>query len=258
MTSLNQFASIFLLVVMSFDRYIAVCHPIYAQHFRNPHRAKVICAAIWIISLTLMQPIFLYSKLGDKFDSNRSERASDSNATQIEHKDTCQLYWPDEGSLLDYAKIFTWYSFLISFAIPLSLIACFYVRVIRKLRTSAAEQMTKNRSSRRTRARESTNKRIEHLVIAIILTYTVCWLPYWIVQMYMSDIEDGGSFPEAYMPIIWTATILSYTNSALNPILYAFLSGNFQRRFSEILGSNAEYLGSILRLFRCIGADVDN
>lgn len=57
LTSLNQFASSLLLVVMSFDRFLAVCHPIYAQNFRRPRRAKIICMCIWIVCLILMTPI---------------------------------------------------------------------------------------------------------------------------------------------------------------------------------------------------------
>ena len=56
-TSLNQFASSLLLVVMSFDRFLAVCHPIYAQRFRRLRRAKIICLCIWIACLVLMTPI---------------------------------------------------------------------------------------------------------------------------------------------------------------------------------------------------------
>lgn len=234
-TSINQYASSLLLVIMSFDRFIAVCHPIYAQHFRNPRRAKIICMMIWIISLTLMQPVFLYSKIAvQNYGSNIAE-----NPNSEQYEDTgCRISWP-ESETIEYATLFTLYSFAIGFAIPLSLIACFYACVIRKLRMSASESITKSRSSRRTRARESTNKRIEHLVIAIILTYTICWLPYWIVQVYMSsiDLTKNEKFPFSVFPFIQTATTLSYTNSALNPILYAFLSDNFKRRFSEIIRS---------------------
>lgn len=56
-TSINQFASSLLLVVMSFDRFLAVCHPVYAQGFRQPARAKIICTCIWAICLILQIPV---------------------------------------------------------------------------------------------------------------------------------------------------------------------------------------------------------
>jgi len=133
-------------------------------------------------------------------------------------------------------KAFTLYSFAIGFAAPLLLIAAFYLCVIRKLRV-AASGTTNLGTGRRNKSRENTNRRIEHLVIGIICTYTVCWLPYWVAQLLVS-FSSGESSPMAgFYGFVLIATSLSYTNSALNPILYAFLSDNFKRRCSRIFES---------------------
>lgn len=49
-TSINQVTSSFLLMVMSFDRYLAVCHPIIAPKYRTPFLAKFICLTVWAVS----------------------------------------------------------------------------------------------------------------------------------------------------------------------------------------------------------------
>lgn len=115
------------------------------------------------------------------------------------------------------------------------LIAIFYLCVIRKLRVTA--RGTNSLVSRRSRIRESANRRIEFLVIGVICTYTICWLPYWISQLYVSFESSSTKTPAFYYLFILIATSLSYTNSALNPILYAFLSDNFKRRCAEIFRS---------------------
>ena len=88
-------------------------------------------------------------------------------------------------------------------------------------------------SERRSRSRESTNRRIENLVIVIICTYIICWLPYWITQLIVS-FTPPDSLPEEFYIAFLIATSLTYTNSALNPLLYAFLSDNFNRRCSKV------------------------
>lgn len=129
------------------------------------------------------------------------------------------------------------YSFAIGFAVPLLLIAAFYGCVIKKLRIAASGPIGSG-STRRSRSRETTNKRIEHLVVGIICTYTVCWLPYWIGQLLVSFTTHLESSPiEGFYPFVLLATCLSYTNSALNPILYAFLSDNFKRRCTDVFRS---------------------
>lgn len=111
------------------------------------------------------------------------------------------------------------------------MIAAFYTCVIRKLRKAATGPLSIG--SRRFRSRETTNKRIEHLVIGIIFTYTICWLPYWITQLSLSFTTPRSGF----YPFVLLSTNLSYMNSALNPILYAFLSDNFKRRCSDVVRS---------------------
>ena len=130
---------------------------------------------------------------------------------------------------------FTLYSFAIGFAFPLLLIAAFYSCVVRKLRQAASGPAASVSSSRRSRTRETTNRRIEHLVMGIICTYTICWMPYWIAQLAVS-LDYNGKIP-AFYQFFMVGTALSYTNSALNPILYAFLSDNFKRRCSEVFAS---------------------
>lgn len=112
------------------------------------------------------------------------------------------------------------------------MIAGFYWRVIRKLRNAASGPIGSG-SSKRSK-RETANRRIEHLVIGIIMTYTLCWLPYQIFQLILSF---SGPLPFIFYELFWIATSLSYTNSALNPMLYAFLSDNFRSRCSEVFHS---------------------
>ncbi|CAA3004719.1 somatostatin receptor type 2-like, partial [Olea europaea subsp. europaea] len=128
------------------------------------------------------------------------------------------------------------YSFAIGFAFPLLLIAGFYLCVIRKLRNAASGQA--NLGSTRMKSRQSANKRIEYLVTGIICTYTICWLPYWITQLVVSFLTTFRKEPiEGFWQFTIIATSLSYTNSALNPILYAFLSDQFKRRCIEVFGT---------------------
>lgn len=119
---------------------------------------------------------------------------------------------------------------------PVLLIAGFYFCIVRKLRSTASGTIN-TASSRRSRSRETTNRRVEHLVVWIIFIYTLCWLPYWISQLLVSFYSSMVSPIEIFYDFFLIATSLSYTNSALNPILYAFLSDNFKRRCIDVVNS---------------------
>uniref|UniRef100_A0A3B1KF49 Somatostatin receptor 2 n=1 Tax=Astyanax mexicanus TaxID=7994 RepID=A0A3B1KF49_ASTMX len=61
--SLNQFTSIFCLMVMSIDRYLAVVHPIKSTKWRKPRVPRTINLAVWVVSLLVNMPIVIYSGL---------------------------------------------------------------------------------------------------------------------------------------------------------------------------------------------------
>lgn len=83
------------------------------------------------------------------------------------------------------------------------------------------------------------------MVLAVITVYVVCWAPYWIFQITMLFL---ASFPSWIKVTYQVITILSYCNSALNPVLYAFLSENFRKTFVKAFqcASAAEVNRSLL------------
>lgn len=206
-TSINQFTSSLLLTVMSADRYVAVCHPISSPRYRTQIIAKFICLTVWTVSALLMVPIYLYA-----------------NILKTDYVNSCNIYWP-ESSYMNGQKAFTLYSFTLGFAIPLVLILLFYFLVICKLRKVGP----KNKS----REKKRSHRKVTYLVLTVITVYVICWLPYWITQVYLTFLPPGQNQSEIGFTIMLLAGCLSYANSAMNPILYAFLSDNFKKSFAK-------------------------
>ena len=59
-TSINQITSSLFLMVLSADRYVAVCHPISSPRFRTGIIAKIVSLSVWLISGELA--ILIYMK----------------------------------------------------------------------------------------------------------------------------------------------------------------------------------------------------
>ncbi|EFA10792.1 somatostatin receptor type 2 isoform X2 [Tribolium castaneum] len=213
-TSINQFTSSIFLCIMSADRYIAVCHPISSPKWRTPLISRIVSLLAWTCSIMLMTPIFEHA----------TETESPSG------RKSCIIDWHNNDNFSENstaatgATVFTTYTFVFSFAIPLLLILVFYCLVIEKLKTVGP----KNKSKEKKRS----HRKVTNLVLTVVTVYVFCWLPYWITQIAMLC---NTSLSTTHSPFVVTlhlmASCLSYSNSAMNPILYAFLSDNFKKSF---------------------------
>lgn len=208
--SINFVTSVLTLTALSGDRYLAVCHPVSSGRYRTTKIAFFVCLVIWSVSFFVMLPIILYSTTVPNFKD--------------ENHDTCTVKWPDD-QLIPPDKAFTWYTFLLGFAIPVTLIFVFYLSVV--LNLSCVGQGVRTTNKQRSR------RKVTRLVFAVISVYICCWLPHWVFQVNLTFQPEHYRLKEWEIYLFNGLTVLTYVNSMLNPLLYAFLSDNFRRCFRK-------------------------
>ncbi|KYM96554.1 PREDICTED: allatostatin-A receptor [Cyphomyrmex costatus] len=204
MIIVTAYASVYTLVLMSLDRYLAVVHPIASMSWRTEtHAIHAICI-LWVMILTLSIPAFvIHGKIHYMFEGQ--------NLT------ACRIL--DQYDWTSYQVPF----FLSSYVMPLVLICVFYmfmlVRLWRSVRTSA-----ENRRGRR---------RVTRLVVIVVVVFAFCWCP---IQMILV-LKSLNMYPltTATIMVQIVSHILAYTNSCINPFLYAFLSDHFRKAFRKII-----------------------
>ncbi|XP_008298728.1 opioid receptor, delta 1a [Stegastes partitus] len=202
----NMFTSIFTLTMMSVDRYIAVCHPVRALEFRTPVKAKMINVLIWVLSSVIGIPIMIMGVT----------KVAPSGKT------SCMLKFPDPDWYWDtVTKICV---FIFAFVVPVMVITICYGLMILRLRSVRLLSGSKEK--------DRNMRRITRMVLVVVAAFIICWTPIhiFIIVKTMVKIDTRNPFVAAS----WHLCIaLGYTNSSLNPVLYAFLDENFKRCFRD-------------------------
>ncbi|CAK1546911.1 unnamed protein product [Leptosia nina] len=214
-------ASVYTLVLMSIDRFMAVVHPIASMSIRTEKNALLAIACIWVLILTTAIPVGICH--GEReysyFHRNHS---------------SC-VFLEEQG----YSKLgFQISFFLSSYVIPLALISVLYICMLSRLWKSAPGGRV-SAESRRGR------KKVTRMVVVVVVVFAVCWCPIQIILLVKAL--------DAYNITYFTVTaqivshVLAYMNSCVNPVLYAFLSENFRIAFRKVMYCPPPYSDAMAR-----------
>lgn len=209
-------ASVYTLVAMSIDRFLAVGYPLRTKHLRTPPCALFVAVAVWTVSALLAAPwSVVYTAI--EYPSMSEDGTVGTTA-----------YCADDWSWVGRDNRPTAYLvlFVVAYAIPLSCIGVLSALTVRQL---WATETTNDGPSRRRSV--IAKRRVTRLIAVVVGVFAVCWLPSHVVWLWAN-----------YFPLTWhhaysffyakiSAHALSYANSSMNPIIYAFLSSRFRREF---------------------------
>ncbi|XP_076148099.1 histamine receptor H2a isoform X2 [Alosa pseudoharengus] len=222
-------ASILNLLAISMDRYLAVTAPLRYAALLRPARVGVALALIWLVSVCLsFVPIHMGWNTRDGTVQNVG--AADDDDADAASAGTCKFDLNATYAVVD--ALFTFY-------LPLLAMCWSYCRVFRIARAQARRIV----ATRRAGGCSSTpaghwgvlavavreNKATVTLA-AVVGAFIVCWTPYFtyftVMGLLQKDMRDT-----AYSVVLW----LGYTNSALNPFLYAALNRDFRSAYGRLL-----------------------
>jgi len=204
-------ASIFTIATLSIDRFLAIRHPIIFRRVSNTRAATRFIIIIWIVSMAIMTPLLIVKKV-------------DTLHLFQESFHFCHEIWPD----MKYRQAYDMCLFVFVYIIPGIIIFCAYSLIGNKLWTEDKNlQRTESETSKGIGKHVmSGRRRVAKMLIALAVLFAVCWLPYYIVSLYLDfTTKDTKTFLLA-LPF---TILLGHSNSAFNPILYFYSSKSFRK-----------------------------
>ncbi|XP_054909347.1 B2 bradykinin receptor-like [Poeciliopsis prolifica] len=216
---MNVYCSIYFVVLISIDRYLALVHPLSLEKMRRPKFAKICCVVVWILGLSLSIPKFINRKL-----------APDKNITSCSELDETLLQATE------------WMILVLGFFIPISIIFFCTAKILKALR---------NRSIQGVKMRKKDQK-ANALVLAVLLAFLICWVPYHLrsipTWLYKARILAKCSSEIIQHFCGQFFTYLAFFNSVANPILYVIVGRNFRDKLKELINQWDQKRSATIRL----------
>ncbi|XP_062925165.1 neuromedin-K receptor-like [Mobula hypostoma] len=197
-----MFASIYSMTAIAVDRYMAIIHPL--QPRMSSTVTKVIIASIWSLATILAFPLCYYSKI-----------------KQLPKRVLCQLNWP--GDFIYQIALL-----ILGYVLPLVVMGITYAIIGITLWGGAIPGDTSESYHEQLKAK----RKVVKMMIVVVFTFTICWLPYhifFLVTKQYPDVTQWKPIQQVFLAVF----LLAMSSNMHNPVIYCCLNNRFRAGFKK-------------------------
>ncbi|XP_047467426.1 G-protein coupled receptor 4-like [Mugil cephalus] len=188
-----------LLCCISVDRYLALVYPLYFNRIREVRTAAAVSAVVLALEIVIHTLLL------------------DHTGALQDPKQLCKQGEPMTQKEADLALT----RFILGFLVPVFIMTFCCQQIMRSLRRSSSIQTEERR-------------KVELLLLFLLLTYVVSFAPYQIVMLLRVVLELRDSTWEVKLRDPYLVTITTTTlNSTLDPIIYCLISESAKKEIRK-------------------------
>ncbi|XP_011412954.3 QRFP-like peptide receptor [Magallana gigas] len=215
--NLVSLASVLTILVITYDRYRGVCHPLSVRSFWTKLRVPTIIFIVWLLAGLASLPVIFIAIYRDSnfFDG-----------TPIK---VCRMPINSTWKIAYILGIF-----VVFFIVILAILSVLIFRMCKKLLWHA--QFLEDRAEQDSEKTVTGRRRIVFMLIIVIVTFFLCLLPQRIVGIWIIFADHGALYAlglEGYLNLITFPRVLMYISSATNPIIYNIMSTKFKSALKD-------------------------
>ena len=188
-----MYASVFLITIMSMERFLAVKFPFKMLQWKTSTIMYRMLGCVWVMALLLGIPAVLSRRMGENGDG--TQHCQSFEYTSVTEEVLCLCL-----------------ETLVGFVIPFFILAVCYCQVASQLRQ--IQSRTKQKSA--------------FLIGSVVIAFALCWLPHHILNVISIAHLLEHSSDELPGAVVFITGALAFISSSVNPLLYAFAARNFQ------------------------------
>ncbi|XP_028973708.2 neuromedin-K receptor-like [Esox lucius] len=202
------FASIYSMMAIAVDRYIAIIYPLKPRLSATVTRAVIGC--IWSMAVVLAFPLCYYS-----------------TTKRIGQRTLCYVFWPHSAQ---DAFIYHIIVAVLVYMLPLVVMTVTYSLVGRTLWGGEIPGDYNDNYHLQIQAK----RKVVKMMIMVVVTFAVCWLPYhlyFLVTGLNRQLQRVKAIQQVYLSVLW----LAMSSTMYNPIIYCCLNNRFRAGFKRAL-----------------------
>ncbi|XP_050402927.1 orexin receptor type 2 isoform X1 [Patella vulgata] len=219
--NISVIVSVLTLTAISIERWFAICHPL---SFKETRRHVIITLiVIWVAANVFSVPsLIIFSTVPDAMVPD--------NLTVL--LTTCRPSGYEQTTL--YKEII---HLVVFYVIPVivmtfayfSIASCLWSSIKKGKALTEGMQGMQDKVSHQLRSR----RRAAKMLIVVVIVFILCYLPVYIWNILrMTNLDLINRIPDKKVSGIgYTAHLLIYLNSSINPVIYNFMSGKFRKEF---------------------------
>ncbi|XP_015277557.1 PREDICTED: adenosine receptor A2b [Gekko japonicus] len=211
-------SSIFSLLAVAVDRYLAIKIPLRYKSLVTGKRARALIAVLWLLSFSIgLLPLMGWNS----WETARRNCTDPANETE---RGDCPVVCLFENVVtMSYMVYFNFFGCVL---LPLLIMVGIYIKIF-MVACKQLRQMELMSKSRTTLQKEVNAAKSLAIIVGL---FGLCWLPLHILNCL--TLFGTAKNPQWAMNV---AIVLSHANSVINPVIYAYRIRDFRCTFRKIL-----------------------
>ncbi|NXW75117.1 GPR39 protein, partial [Hirundo rustica] len=246
-----SYATVLHVATLSFERYVAICHPFKFKAVSGPRTVKLLIAFVWGTSVIVALPLLFAMgteyplEIVQGYQRIRScvKPTPRHYIPELKHNMTICTNLSSKWSLFQ-GSIF---SAFVVYIIVLASVTFMCHRMMKALMihkegTVAVKDGLRHQEQYLRKSENSKGKSSRRQIILflglIIATLAVCWMPNQVRRIMTAakpKHDWTSSYFKAYIKLLPIANIFFYLSSVVNPLLYNISSRQFRSVFLQVL-----------------------
>ncbi|KAM3851368.1 G-protein coupled receptor 39 [Vipera latastei] len=244
-----SYATVLHVATLSFERYIAICHPFKFKATSGTYKVKILIAFVWITSVLVALPLLFAMgaehplvDIPDHQGLIICEKSKTQRLPEFSLNVTICTNLSSKWRVFQFS-IFTAFIVYIIVLVSVTFMCRNMIKVLMVYKQATVEVKGKGNQSqflRKAESPESRGSKKQTLIFLglIVATLAICWLPNQVRRIMMAARPKQDwtvSYFRAYIILLPIADIFFYLSSVVNPLLYNISSQHFRKVFLQVL-----------------------